>query len=460
MIGVSFLSEIKKNSTYTVTVEGYTHEGDGVAHIDGRVVFVKGALQGETCDVKVLKDSKNIIYARMEKLLTPSPSRIEPQCPNFGKCGGCDLLHMDYAEELRLKLRRVEDALRRIGGLDVHVTGIIGADSIENYRNKAIYAVGKSEGRSVTGFFRERSHDIVPTERCLIQADVSDRAAAAVRRWMDKHYVSAYNEELRTGVVRHVFCRYAFATKKALVTVVVSDKNLPHPQALIEEIRRFCPEAAGIVLNVNKTRGNTVLAGEFATLWGDDFIVDELNGLKFKLSPRSFYQINSAQAEKLYDKALQYAGLTGSETVLDLYCGTGTITLIMAGKAKYAVGAELVEAAILDAWENAALNGIKNVDFICADANDAARELKDKSILPDVVVVDPPRKGLSPAVIETIAALSPAHVVYVSCDPATLARDLKIFEAKEFKAVEATAFDMFPRCAHVETVVLMSKVDK
>jgi 23S rRNA (uracil1939-C5)-methyltransferase len=451
------MAEIKKNAVFTVTVEGYTHEGDGVAHIDGRVVFIKGALSGEQCEIKILKDGKNIVYARLEKLLAPSPSRIAPQCPNFGKCGGCDFLHMDYAEELRLKLRRVEDALRRIGGLNVKVTGIVGADSIVNYRNKAIYAVGKSEGRAITGFFRERSHDIVPTEKCLIQTDVSDRASAAVRRWMDRYCVPAYNEELRSGVVRHVFCRYAFAVKKALVTVVSYEKTLPHPEALVGEIRRRCPETAGVVLNVNRTRGNTVLTGEFLTLWGDDFIVDELNGLKFKLSPRSFYQINSAQAEKLYGKALEYAALTGSETVLDLYCGTGTITLIMAGRVKYAVGAEIVEAAISDAWENAAMNGIENVDFIYADAGDAARELKTKGVLPDVVVVDPPRKGLSPTVIDTVSDLSPARVVYVSCDPATLARDLKIFETKGYKAVEATAFDMFPRCAHVECVVLMSK---
>lgn len=454
------MAEIKKNAVFTVTVEGYTHEGDGVAHIDGRVVFIKGALSGEQCEIKILKDGKNIVYARLEKLLAPSPSRIAPQCPNFGKCGGCDFLHMDYAEELRLKLRRVEDALRRIGGLNVKVTGIVGADSIVNYRNKAIYAVGKSEGRAITGFFRERSHDIVPTEKCLIQTDVSDRASAAVRRWMDRYCVPAYNEELRSGVVRHVFCRYAFAVKKALVTVVSYEKTLPHPEALVGEIRRRCPETAGVVLNVNRTRGNTVLTGEFLTLWGDDFIVDELNGLKFKLSPRSFYQINSAQAEKLYGKALEYAALTGSETVLDLYCGTGTITLIMAGRVKYAVGAEIVEAAISDAWENAAMNGIENVDFIYADAGDAARELKTKGVLPDVVVVDPPRKGLSPTVIDTVSDLSPARVVYVSCDPATLARDLKIFETKGYKAVEATAFDMFPRCAHVESIVLMSRVEK
>lgn len=454
------MSELKKNSVVTVTIEGYTHEGDGVAHVDGRVFFVKGALRGETVEARVLKDSRNIIYAKIDRLLDEAPTRIAPSCPNFGKCGGCDLLHMDYAEELNLKRRRVEDALRRIGGLDVIVTGIVGASSVENYRNKAIYAVGKNEGRTVTGFFRERSHDIVPTESCRIQADVADRAAAAVRRWMDRYFVTAYNEELRSGVVRHVFCRYAFATQKAQVTIVSNEKDIPHPEALVSEIRKACPETAGVVLNVNRTRGNTVLAGEFQTLWGDDFIIDELCGLKFKLSPRSFYQINSAQAEKLYDKALDYAALTGEETVLDLYCGTGTITLILASRAKRAIGAEIVEAAISDAWENAGLNDIKNVEFICADAGDAAQQLESRGELPDVVVVDPPRKGLAPEVIATISSLSPARVVYVSCDPATLARDLKIFDSHGYKAIEATAFDMFPRCAHVETVVLMSRVDK
>jgi 23S rRNA (uracil1939-C5)-methyltransferase len=454
------LPEIKKNSIFTVTIEGYTHEGDGVAHVDGRAFFIKGALLGETCQVRVLKDSRNIVYAKLEKLLTESPARIAPSCPNFGKCGGCDLLHMNYGEELYMKRRRVEDALRRIGGLDIIVTGIVGASSPERYRNKAIYAVGKREGRAVTGFYRERSHDIVPTELCGIQAEVSDRAAAAVRRWMDRFYVTAYSEELRSGVIRHVFCRYAFATNKAQVTVVSYEKELPHPDALVAEIRKACPETAGIVLNVNRTRGNTVLAGDFKTLWGEDFIVDELCGLKFKLSPRSFYQINSAQAEKLYAKALDYAALTGTETVLDLYCGTGTITLILAKQAKRAIGAELVEAAVSDAWENAALNGIENVEFICADAGDAAATLTEKEALPDVVVVDPPRKGLAPEVIATVAGLSPSRVVYVSCDPATLARDLKLFDSYGYKATEATAFDMFPRCAHVETVVWMSRADK
>ena len=454
------MSEIKKNTIRAVTIEGYSHEGDGVAHVDGRVYFVRGGLRGETLEVRVLKDSRNIVYAKIEKILLASPARTAPACPNFGKCGGCDLMHMDYGEELELKRRRVEDALRRIGGLDVVLTGIVGAPNVNNYRNKAIYTVGKNEGRAVTGFFRERSHDIVPTESCLIQAEVSDRVSAAVRRWMDKNSVTAYSEERRSGVVRHVFCRYAFATKTAQVTLVSFERDIPRPESLVEEIRRTVPEAAGIVLNVNRTRGNTVLAGEFKLLWGEDHIVDELCALKFKLSPRSFYQINSAQAEQLYAKALEYSALTGSETALDLYCGTGTITLLLARAAGRAVGVEIVEAAIADARENAALNGITNAEFLCADAFDAAVLLKERGTLPDVVVVDPPRKGLAPNVIETIASISPARVVYVSCDPATLARDLKLFDGCGYRAVEATAFDMFPRCAHVETVVLMTRAEK
>ncbi len=450
------MAELKKNSIHSVTIEGYASNGDGVARENGRVLFIKGALVGETCRVKVMKDAGKIVYARLEQVIDASPSRVEPSCPNFGKCGGCDLWHMDYSEELRFKLRRVEDALARIGGLDVLVAGIVGASSPENYRNKAIYNVGKVEGRSVTGFYRERSHEIVPTETCLIQAEVADRAAAAVRRWMDRFAVTAYNETLRSGTVRHVFCRYAFATGKAQITVVSFDRQLPHVDALIDEIRKQCPETASIVLNINKTHGNTVLTGEFITLWGEDYITDELCGLTFKLSPRSFYQINREQAARLYAKAMEYAALDGRQTVLDLYCGTGTITLIMASKALRAIGVEVVEAAVCDARQNAEMNGVSNAEFICADAGEAASDLKERGICPDVVIVDPPRKGLLPGVVETIASLSPARVVYVSCDPATLARDLKLFDALGYKAAEATAFDMFPRCAHVETVILMT----
>jgi len=448
------MADLSKNTVHTVYIEGYTSEGLGVARVDGRAVFVKGALRGETCRAKILKCGKNVCYAKVEQILTPSAARLTPACPVFGKCGGCDLMHLDYEEELEFKLQRVRDAFERIGGLDVPVKGIVGSEKTERYRNKAIYNVGEQGGKAVTGFYRARSHDIVATDKCLIQAEVSDRAAAALRRWMNRHRIPAYDEKTGKGLVRHLFCRYAFGTGRALITVVAADRRLPHLDDLIDELRESCPEAAGIVLNVNTTRGNTVLAGDFYTVWGDGRVEDILCSLRFSLSPLSFYQINSAQAERLYEKAVEYAQLSGFETVLDLYCGTGTISLVMAKSAGRVIGAEIVEAAVSDARENAAANGIEYAEFICADAADAAARLKESGVRPDVVVVDPPRKGLSPAVIETVCEMAPERVVYVSCDPATLARDLKLFDERGYKAREATAFDMFPRCAQLETTAI------
>lgn len=452
------MADLSKNTVHTALIDGYTSEGLGVAHIDGRAVFVKEAIAGERCRVKILKCGKNVCYAKVEELLSPSPSRVTPACPVFGKCGGCDLMHMDYEEELRFKLQRVRDALERIGGLDVPLTGIVGSEKTERYRNKVIFNVGEQNGRAVTGFYRARSHDIVATESCLIQAEVSDRAAAALRRWMDRCHVPAYDETTGRGLIRHLFIRHVFGTGQTLVTVVATSRDLPRLRQLIDEIRKSCPEVTGIVINENTTRGNTVLAGEFYTVWGEGQVEDTLCSLRFSLSPRSFYQINSAQAQRLYEKALEYAGLSGRETVLDLYCGTGTITLVMARKALRAIGAEIVEAAVEDAQANARSNGVDNAEFICADAAEAAAQLKEAGIRPDVVVVDPPRKGLAPDVIETICQMGPDRVVYVSCDPATLARDLKLFNERGYKAREATAFDMFPRCAHVETAVLTSRL--
>ena len=451
------MPDMRKNAEHTVTIEGYTSTGDGVARIGGQVVFVKGALRGEKCKIKILKVLRNIIYAKPVSILTQSPHRQTPACPNFGKCGGCDLMHMDYNEELDTKRLRVEDALRRIGGFDIGVPEIIGSDLQEGYRNKAIYAVGEDDGHAVTGFYRERSHDIIPAEKCHIQANISDRAAFAVRRWMDGCGIPCYDEKSRTGAIRHVFCRYAFATGKAQVTIVTADGRLDGLDELIAAIRASCPEMASIVININKTRGNTVLAGEFRTVWGDDYIEDELCSLRFKLSPRSFYQINRTQAEKLYAKVLELSGLTERDTALDLYCGTGTITLLLARRAGRVIGVEIVEAAIADARENAELNGIKNAEFICADAQTAATELKAAGTSPDVVVVDPPRKGLAADVIDTISDLSPSRIVYVSCNPATLARDMKLLTQRGYTPGPVTAFDMFPRCAHVETVVLLTR---
>ncbi|MCF0120966.1 MAG: 23S rRNA (uracil(1939)-C(5))-methyltransferase RlmD [Oscillospiraceae bacterium] len=449
-------NELVKNSIHTVIITGSTGEGDGVARIDGRVIFVKGAIEGETCEVKILKATKSVAYARLERILTPSEHRVTPECPYFGKCGGCTLMNIDYAHELELKRRRVEDAVRRIGGIDLAVERINGSPNVLRYRNKTITAVGMKNGHAVTGFFRGGTHDIVPVERCVLQTEISDRASAAVRHWMDKNRVSAYSEETGKGLVRHVFTRVGFRSGQAQVTVVATGQ-LPAVKSLIAIITGECPEVTSIVLNVNRTRGNTVLSGDFITLWGEDAIRDTLCGAEFSLSPRSFYQINHDQAERLYEKAVEFAGLTGSETVLDMYCGTGTITLCLARRAGRVIGAEIVREAVSDATENARRNNITNAEFICADASDAARRFLAEGTRPDVIVVDPPRKGLAADVVESLAGMSPERIVYVSCDPATLARDLARFAPLGYTAVKLEAFDMFPRTGHVETVVLLSQ---
>ena len=447
---------LRKNEIHSVSISGYSSDGEGVARIDGQVVFVRGAIEGETCSVRILRVTKTVAWAKIEEIISPSPHRITPACPAYGVCGGCDLLHMDYEDELRLKYRRVADALARVGGLSAPILPVIAAAAPLHYRNKAIFAVG--EGPTV-GFYRRRSHQIVPVDSCLIQTEVSRRAAAALREWMRIYGVSAYDEVQHRGIVRHLFVRQARESGQAVVCLVVRVGKLPHSEALIEAMRRYCPEVSGILLCVNPERGNTVLQGEVHTLWGEAYLVDSLLGLRFRLSPLSFFQVNPAQAERLYEKALAYAGLSSRDTALDLYCGTGTISLILAKEAKLVIGAEIVEDAVRDAWENARANEIGNAEFILADAGAAAKTLKARDIAPQVVVVDPPRKGLAPEVIEIIAELGPDRVVYVSCDPATLARDLKRFSDLGYVTREVTPVDMFPRCAHVECVVLLEKTD-
>lgn len=451
------MAELRKNDVYTASITGYTSEGEGVCRIEGRAVFVKGALAGEECEVKILKATKTAVYGRLERVLSPSEHRTVPECPTYRTCGGCGLMHMDYEEELRFKKEKVDAALRRIGGLDLETRCINGAQEIKGYRNKAIYAVSTENGKAVTGFFRRHTHDVVPAESCLIQAEYSDRAAQAVRLWMDKYKIPPYDGKTGGGTVRHVFARYAFHTGQGQVTLVSGRENVPHIDELIKAILEKCPETKSIVLNINKTKGNTVLAGSFETVWGDGYIDEEICGSVFRLSPRSFCQVNIAQAQLLYEKAVEYAGLNGRETVIDLYCGTGTITLCLAKRAGEVIGAEIVDAAVEDARHNAERNGVHNVRFICADASQAAKYLKESGTEPEVLVVDPPRKGLAPDVIETIAEMSPKRVVYVSCEPSTLARDLRLFAQRGYMAAEAEAYDLFPRTYHVETVCRLER---
>ena len=448
------MEKLKENQIYTATVEGYSSEGLGIVRINGAVVFVPRSIRGETVDVKITKVMKTAAAGEIVKIKTPSPERTKPECPYFGKCGGCDFQHMSYTEELWAKRQRVQDALQRIGGLDIEVEEILGARDPMHYRNKSQYPVGAD---GAIGFYQARSHQVVPIDRCLIQSEISDRTAKAVGDWMKRYKISAYDERTHKGLIRHIYVR---VNKKgeSLCCIVANGKQLPREPELAAYITAAAPRTVGVVLNTNTAVGNVILGDKYRTLWGQDFLMDTLCGLTFKLSVPSFYQVNRAQAEVLYGKALEYAALTGEETVLDLYCGTGTITLCLAKQAKRAIGAEIVPPAIRDAKENAERNGVENAEFFCGDAADIAAELEREGLRPDVITVDPPRKGLAPEVIASVVGMEPKRVVYVSCDAATLGRDIKIFENLGYKATRACAVDMFPGTRHVESVVRLDRV--
>ena len=447
------MEKLHQNQIYTGTVEGYSSEGLGIVRLDGAVVFVPQAIRGEEIDLRITKVMKTAAAGEIVKIHNLSPERTKPECPYFGKCGGCDFQHMSYTEELWAKRQRVQDALTRLGGTDLQVEEILGAKDPTHYRNKSQYPVGAD---GAIGFFRARSHQVVPIDRCLIQSEVSDRTAKAVGNWMKRYRVSAYDETTGKGLVRHIYVRVN-RKGESLCCVIANGKQLPREPELAAYVRAAAPGTVGVVLNTNTKKGNVILGEKYRTLWGQDFLMDTLCGLQFKLSVPSFYQVNRDQAEVLYGKALEFAALTGEETVLDLYCGTGTITLCLAKQAKKAIGAEIVPPAIEDAKENAARNNIENAEFFCGDAADIAAKLEREGLRPDVITVDPPRKGLAPEVIASVAGMGPKRVVYVSCDPATLGRDVKIFDGFGYKAVRAAAVDMFPGTRHVETVVLLSK---
>ncbi len=447
--------ELAKNQEHTVTIEGYGEGGMGVARIDGRVVFVHGALRGEKCRVLILKTLKSVAFAKVLEVIEPSSERITPDCPYFPRCGGCTYRHIRYEEELRLKRQRVQDNLSRIGGSDVTVEEILGARDTLRYRNKAQYPVSKD---GAVGFYRARTHEVIECEHCLLVKPEADAAAEALREYMQSCRIAGYDEKTGRGLVRHLYIR-SNAAGESLVCVLVNGDKLPKEDRLVTLLRDACPKCTGIVLGTNTKKGNVILGDRYRTLWGSDRLEDTLCGKTFRLSVPSFYQVNRVQAERLYAKAIEFAGLTGQETVLDLYCGAGTITLALSDHAKKVLGAEIVPEAIDDARENAARNGVKNAEFFCGDASDVAKKLARENLRPDVITVDPPRKGLAADVVESIAEMQPGRVVYVSCDSATMARDVKRLADLGYTAQRACAVDMFPRADHVETVCLLSKLN-
>ena len=444
---------LEKNRIYRAHIDGYSSEGLGIARIDGQVVFVHGAVRGETCDVLVMKVLKNAAFGKIAALAEPSPARRQPDCPYYGRCGGCDFRHMSYEEELWAKRARVQDALTRIGGAEVTVEEILGAEQPLHYRNKSIYPISPA---GEVGFYRARSHQVVHVEHCLIQKPEADALAQAVRDYIARFQVEPYNEATGRGLLRHLYVRTS-CRGESLACLLVNGSRLPHEQELVDMLRAAAPGVCGVVLGENTRRGNAILGDRYRTLWGRDYLTDTLCGLELRLSVPSFYQVNHDQAQRLYEKALEYAGLTGRELAVDLYCGAGTITQVLARRARHVIGGEIVPEAIRDAEDSARRNGVENVEFLCGDASRLAAELRQRGLRPDVICVDPPRKGLAPDVVEAAASMEPERIVYVSCDPATLARDVARFAPLGYCPVRACAVDLFPGTAHVETVVLLSK---
>ena len=447
---------MEKGEILEARIEDYTAEGQGVARVEGRVVFVPNAIAGELCRVRIEKVGKTWASGKMTELLERSPHRIDRDCPVAKLCGGCDFRHMDYVEECRLKSERVRQALNRIGGENLEKMPILPAPTCEGYRNKAQYPVASKKEKAFAGFFRAGTHDVVENSRCLILPQETDMVKDAVMDYVNKYHISVYDEGRHQGFLRHIYVRRGAVSGQILVCLVGNGDRLPRADALVEQLKKI-PGFTTLVLSVNTKKGNAVLGDKFITLWGPGFIEDTLCGLNFRLSPRSFYQVNHHQAQRLYRTAIDLAGMTKDDLVLDLYCGVGTITLAMAASAGRVMGVEVIPQAVEDARDNARRNGIQNAEFFCGDAGQAALELEKQGIRPDVITVDPPRKGLNADTIEAICRMSPRRLVYISCDPATLSRDVALLKARGFHLQSAQAADLFPRCAHVETVCLLSR---
>lgn len=446
---------VSKNDIVDVEFQDISHDGAGVAKVDGYTLFVPYGIPGETAKVKVVKTKKGYGFGKLVEVLEHSEERNTPPCPIFYKCGGCQTQHLTYESQLRFKKKQVQDVMERIAKIDVPVHGVLGMEDPWRYRNKAQVPVGEESGKIVAGFYQQRSHKIIDMDQCLIQEQENDHVLKVVKGIAEKYGIRAYDERTHRGTLRHVVAKYGKQTKDVMVVLVTKQKDLPNRKNIIRDITKQVPGVKSIVQNINPKRTNVIFGDETRVLWGNDYIYDTIGDIKFAISARSFYQVNPDQTKVLYDQALQYAGLTGEETVIDAYCGIGTISLFLAQKAKKVYGVEVVPEAIEDAKRNAELNGIKNAEFEVGEAETVIPMWKKKGIKPDVFVVDPPRKGCEESLLETILDMKPKKVVYVSCNPATLARDLRILEDGGYKTKEVQPVDMFPHTTHVECVTTL-----
>ncbi|HWL22691.1 MAG TPA: 23S rRNA (uracil(1939)-C(5))-methyltransferase RlmD [Ureibacillus sp.] len=450
---------VKKNDRRTVYIEDLTHDGNGVAKVDGYPLFIQGALPQETAEIHVLKTLKNYGFAKIVEIIEPSPDRVKAPCIYFGKCGGCQLQHLSYEGQLKWKENMVKNVMKRIGKIDAPVLPVKGMQDPWNYRNKSQIPFSMTETGPIAGFYKSKTHEIVDMERCLIQVGEADAIMANLKKELSEIGIQPYNEESHQGMLRHVVVRKGRATGEVMVVLVTNKHKFPQKEATIEVIRKLVPNVTSIVQNINIEKTNVIMGNETYTLWGKDTIEDTIGGVRFEISARSFYQVNPVQTEVLYKQALDYAQLKGDETVIDAYCGIGTISLFLAEKAKQVMGVEIVEQAIEDAKRNAELNGYKNTYFEAGPAEEVIPRWYADGKEADVLVVDPPRKGCDEALLQTIIEHKPNRVVYVSCNPATLARDLRILEDGGYKTVEIQPVDMFPQSTHCECCAWLELAD-
>ena len=453
--------EYKKNDLLTVTIEDMGHDGEGIGKVDGYTVFVKDTVIGDKVQAKIMKAKKNYGYARLVEIMEPSKDRVEPRCAYARQCGGCQIQALSYEKQLAYKQQKIANNLIRIGGFqkeEIPMQPIIGMEYPYHYRNKAQFPVGcDKEGHLIAGFYAGRTHSIISNRKCYLGVEVNEQILNLVLAHMEAHDIPAYDEMTGKGLVRHVLIRYGFQSKEIMVCLVVNGSRIPGAEDLIAKLREI-PGMTSISLNINREKTNVILGRKGKLLWGQEYITDTIGPIAYQISPQSFYQVNPVQTQKLYKKALEYAGLEGNETVWDLYCGIGTISLFLAQKAKQVYGVEIVPAAIEDAKRNATLNHITNAEFFVGKAEEVLPEKYEKEgIYADVIVVDPPRKGCEESVLATMVKMQPKRIVYVSCDSATLARDLKYLRGEGYEVKKVQGVDQFPHTVHVETVVLLSQ---
>lgn len=452
---------VKKNDQVVVNIEDIGSDGEGVGKYNGYTLFIKDTVVGDKALVNVMKTGKTYGYARLVKLLEPSSSRVVPICPIADKCGGCQLMQLDYAKQLEYKENKVRNCLSRIGGFhDFVMEPICGMEEPYYYRNKSQFPVGRNKDGSIAiGFYAGRTHSIVDTKHCYIGARVNVEIIEFLRTFIEQYYIEPYEEETGKGLLRHILTRVGFQTGEIMVCLVINAREIPHKTELVEGLSAITGMKS-ICLNINTSKTNVILGDKIIPIWGEPYITDFIGAVKYQISPLSFYQVNPEQTKKLYDIALEYADLHGEESVWDLYCGIGTISLFLAGKVRKVYGVEIIPQAIEDAKKNAELNGITNAEFFVGAAEEILpKKYKEENIYADVIVVDPPRKGCDQSLLDTILAMAPKRIVYVSCDPATLARDLKFLCEKDYELMKVRAVDQFGHSVHVETVCCLQRVN-